>query len=174
MIDYKKLAGEYDYHVGDEDVFEAVGSKVATRGYMNKDEFLKIVRWKAARSLRRAHENSPEKVEEVSKRAFSTTDDRERIKILCELRGVAVRMASAILTIVYPEKYGVVDIRAWRALSDLNLLEEGKKNRDKNYYSIDDYLLYLDIIRQKAKEYGITPREVDKALWKYDEKSSCR
>jgi len=48
MINYRKLAEQYDNHVGDERIFTTVGPSIADRGSMNRDKFLEIVRWKSA------------------------------------------------------------------------------------------------------------------------------
>lgn len=174
LVSYKSLAQDYDSQVHDETPFETIGPAIAGRGYMTKDEFLKMVRWKSARALPLAKHNSHQMVETVSRRVFAASTDDSKVEILCELSGVGVRMASAILTIVYPQLYGVVDVRAWRALSDLGLIDEEKANRNKSYFSTNDFVLYLHVIRRLAVENGISPREIDKALWKFDEGSGCK
>jgi len=72
-------------------------------------------------------------------------------------------MASSILTIHYPEKYGVIDIRDWHTLYNLRLVEY-----KKDVFNVKDWLLYLKIIRDLGKKYGVTQREIDKAIFMYD------
>jgi 2C-methyl-D-erythritol 2,4-cyclodiphosphate synthase len=75
-------------------------------------------------------------------------------------------MASAILALVFPEKYAVIDYRSWRRVFE-------KEKRD---FSACDYKEYLRRIRKLAQELGWQPQEVDLAIWAYDmkhEKTKC-
>ncbi len=72
-------------------------------------------------------------------------------------------MASALLTIPFPNEYGVIDIRAWQSLYELGMVDY-----QKEVFNLKDWLLYLKIIREASKEWEISPREVDKVLFMYD------
>jgi len=67
-------------------------------------------------------------------------------------------MASAILTIVFPDKYAVIDIRCMEMLGKLKFLL-------KKTISLNAWTKYLDIIRALATDNNLTPREVDKILF---------
>ena len=81
-----------------------------------------------------------------------------RVGLLCTLRGVGVPVASAILALVYPEEYGVIDFRVWRQVF----------GEERSMFSISDYKRYLHEIHKLAKELAWTVQEVDLAIWGYD------
>ena len=117
----------------------------------------KICMWKSARQKQRYIKNK-DSVEQKTKQAFSEMDEEQRMEILCQLSGVSVPMASALLTIVYPEKYAVIDIRCLETLEKMGC-DIGK------YPFPNTWLKYLDIMRKWAKENSVTPRELDMALF---------
>jgi thermostable 8-oxoguanine DNA glycosylase len=136
--------------------------------FLTADEFDEILQWKLDTQYgrRKAHrtKNTDEIIRAVTGLALNITHEDEdyelelRIAILSSLRGVAVPVASAILTIVYPERYAVIDFRNWRQLF-------GER---KNSFSIGDYKLYMKEMRRLAKELGWSIQEVDQAIWEYD------
>jgi hypothetical protein len=103
--------------------------------------------------------------------------------LICgELKGVKIPVASAILTIIYPEKYCITDYRAWRALkwlqnisNDGNLVLSGyEKYCDyidslNVYDTLQSYMWYLKSLRSLAAGQKKTPRQFEMALWKFDE-----
>lgn len=160
--------------------FEKMSKVVQKRGHLLWKEFVSIGRWKAERQRGRYENNSDEEVEDATKEAFQASE-RDKLKILCILEGVQIPVASAILTMVYPENYCVIDYRAWRAF--LCLYRFPKKESftftTYNEYSdfldlygkygrIDAYLLFLKTLRNEGKRRNMTSRQVEIALWKFD------
>ncbi len=92
---------------------------VRKRGYLEKDELLRICRWKSARALRHCKKNTSDKVRRISAAAFASRSERERLQLLESLHGVGIPMASAILALIDPRRYGVIDIRVWQLLFNL-------------------------------------------------------
>jgi hypothetical protein len=78
----------------------------------------------------------------------------------CVLRGVGVPVASAVLALVFPEEYGVIDFRGWWQIF-------GEK---RSIFSISDYKRYLCELRHLADELNWPVQEVDLAIWEYDRK----
>jgi len=105
--------GQVSYAEREEYLFNTIGKNIKNRGYLTKEEFLEIVRWKSARAIRKAEANSNEVVEKITKFAFSIDNEEVKIRVLTSLNGVSIPMASSILTIPFPESYGVIDIRGW-------------------------------------------------------------
>ena len=68
-------------------------------------------------------------------------------------QGVSVKMASAILTAMFPHKYTVLDFRSLDAIGV------------ENFESIRLYLHYLTACKNMAKRYGVTLRDFDRANW---------
>lgn len=141
-------------------LFDVVGFEAKSRGYLTFKEFYQIAMWKSVRPKKRyiANENK-QHIKSITKMAFARTNEVEKIKLLCELKGVAIPTASAILTIVFPEKYAVIDVRCMETLREKFKQEIGK------YVSLKTWSDYLRIMRKLAKENNITPRELDMALF---------
>lgn len=152
----KKYIALYDI---EKYLFEVIGPRTKTAGYMTFDDFYKICMWKSARQKQRYIKNKTV-IEAVTKEAFSKQDEKEKIKILCDkLEGVGIPTASAILTIVFPEKYAIVDIRC------ISILREKLDIKISKYISIYTWLEYLKVMREISKENNITPRELDMAFF---------
>lgn len=138
-------------------LFSVVGPQIKKRGYMTFDDFYRIAMWKSARQKPNYLQNK-NNVESISKDAFSIQGESEKMDMLCCLKGVGIPTASAILTIVYPENYAVIDVRCIEMLQELGY-------SIKKTITPNNWLKYLDITRKIAKENNITAREVDKALF---------
>lgn len=114
-----------------------------------------IVDWKSTRARSRVRENKVKDVEDVL-RVVITPDYGDRLKVaaLTGLCGVAVPMASAIMTAIYPDDFTVIDYRALETL--------GVKNPSP---TVGYYLDYLNFCRTESKVRDVSLREFDKALW---------
>ncbi len=138
-------------------LFTQIGPAGKKRGYFIFDEFYKICMWKTRRQKNRYLKNV-DKIEGVTKIAFSENDEEKKMKKLCELDGVSVPVASAILTIFDPQNYAIIDIRC---IDMLNILGY-KINKIP---SIKTWLQYTETMRSIAKNNNITPREADMGLF---------
>ena len=84
------------------------------------------------------------------------------------LKGVGLPMASAILTLVDPKRYGVIDIRVWKALFSIGSVTtkpRGVGFNFKNWYH------YLCKLRYHAKELGVSVRTVERTLFLYHQEN---
>jgi len=134
-----------------------LGPQIKKRGYIKFEEFYRICIWKSSRQKPNYIKNK-KIVEKITKKAFLEKDEKEKINILCSMKGVGIPTASAILTIVFPNKYAIIDIRCMEILLKLKLL------KSKNI-SINTWIDYLCVVRLLAKENDTTPRNIDKALF---------
>ncbi len=141
-----------------------LGESIRARGYISRDELLKILEWKAERAKTKLEDNS-EIIESVSQLAFRTSDVFYKISLLSVIRGVGVPVASAVLRFVYPEEFGIIDINAWTALAEMRRVKE-KKFFASQVRAVD-YVKYLEILRELAQEQGMSVSEVDMALYEY-------
>lgn len=80
-------------------------------------------------------------VKDVTNFALKTSNEKYKIRILCSLDGIGVPRASAILAMSGPEKYGVIDINAWFALT----------GKEKQGFSDNDWIWYLRQIKKRVK-----------------------
>src|SRR2546425_2991038 len=96
---------------------------VRRRGWFTRGEFLRMCRWKSPRAFRHYASNPAARVRRVSRAVLAARSERRRLALLTRLRGVSVPTASAILTLIDPRRYGVLDIRAWQLLFGLGAVE---------------------------------------------------
>ena len=162
--------------------FETMSKVLQKRGYLMKKEFVSIGRWKAERQKGRHVKNSDKRVESLTKKAFEAPD-RDKVKILDDLEGVGIPVASAILTVVYPKEYCIIDYRTWRALLWLRTLTKKKNFAFASYKEYSDFLDSYDAYARTSTRYynfrdtlkaigekrHMTPRQVEMALWKFDQ-----
>jgi len=140
--------------------------------YLTASEFEEILKWKLDRQMGRQRKlrvaNTDELIRTVTGLALTITHpDKEyelelQTDILCALRGVGVPVASAVLALVFPEKYAVIDFRNWRQLFD----------EDKTVFFTPEYKRYMQKIRLLANELSWSVQEVDLAIWEYDRRNS--
>ena len=119
-----------------------------------------IVRWKTHRSIGYFNRNDPEKVDEVITEVVDTPSTEQKVDLLTDLSGVQIKMASAFLLFMNPEKYTVIDSRAGAVL-----LREGHITSNPDNPSIKEYINYLDVCRGLADDYDVDLRTLDRALW---------
>ena len=143
--------------------------------FLTETEFDEILRWKLRGQYRRqAHlrmGNTDEVIRQVTGLALTVShvdEDCElqlRVSILSALRGVGVPVASAVLALVYPDEYAVVDFRVWRQLFGKEI---GRA------FLVSDYKRYMCKMRPLASELGWSVQEVDMAIWEYDRQHGDR
>jgi hypothetical protein len=71
-------------------------------------------------------------------------------------------MASAILTITDPRRYGVIDIRVWKLLYQLRTVSTRPSGVG---FQFDDWSRYLGILRKHAKRLSVEVRAVERTLF---------
>jgi len=180
-IEYRDNSGSWkedkDYRFG------SISSELQSRSYLHRDELRKIGKWKTGGRIdHHLKDIDPNRIMGKSKRAFQANNDVDKIEALMELKGIRVPVASAILTMHDPANYAVVDYRAFRALgaAEPNLLDPQNypdyaefMGSFQDYNSDPEaYSFYMEIVRDIAQREGILPREVDMALWAFDEANS--
>jgi hypothetical protein len=136
--------------------------------YLTHAEFEEILDWKLGaqrgRSKRWWAFNNDDLVRQITALALNIvhpdTDYQLQLRagILSTMRGVGVPVASAVLALVFPSEYAVIDFRVWR-----QLFEEEKK-----VFFIPDYRRYMRALRPLAARLGWDVQEVDHAIWEYD------
>jgi hypothetical protein len=146
-----------------------VGHAVRQRGCYSKPELIQVGEWKARGRIRgRLSQNSEPDVKKITRTAFAAPEDRQHL-ILDTLHGVAAPMASALLMVWNPDRHTVLDVRAVAALERLQrrgLLQEEVPEREGLYPA---YPAYLQCCRAIAKRLDVSLRDLDRALWKWNE-----
>ena len=89
--------------------------KKIREGDYSRSNLEKIVKWKSERRLKLIGDNSDSEISDALRlAAVYAKEPRSAFAVLMGLRGVAVPMASAILTAIDQAKYTLVD---WRAVA---------------------------------------------------------
>ena len=134
---------------------------VKRRGFLTKNEFLVVCRWKSPRSQPRCRTNSPEFICEVTKCALSTPAERLRIEVLTLMNGVSWPTASVILHFFHPDDYPILDFRALWSL----------KSAVPQPYEFVFWQAYTRHCRKLSKLSGVSMRTVDRALWQFSKEN---
>lgn len=136
--------------------------------YLTLAELDPILQWKLGSQRGRTKKwwslNTDQLVREITSLALNLHHDDSdyklelRIGILTSMRGIGVPVASAILALIYPDEYAVIDFRVWRQLFD----------EEKTVFYIPDYRRYMRVLLPLAEALGWPVQEVDHAIWEYD------
>jgi len=135
---------------------------VKARGYFTPADLEVVCRWKSPRALHYIRGNTAAEVRRLTKQALTTRSERRRLEALTSLRGVSVPMASAILTLLQPHRYGVIDIRVWQLLHAVGAVT--KKSSGVGF-DFNHWYQFLTIIRSLAATHGVRARDVERALF---------
>lgn len=163
-------------HMEKSPYFTTISKFLQRRRHIRKPEFLSMTLWKTRRQWKRYKANIDEEIQMTTKWAMVVPADRLKLAILTTLNGIGVPVASAVLTMIYPDKYCVIDFRTWRVLKHLSSAlgsEYPKRPKSYEYSTINSYLSFLDKIRKIAKERGTTPRKIEMAMWKFDKEKEA-
>lgn len=135
---------------------------VKTRGYLTKTELQEICKWKSPRAIHHIKSNSPSVIKSITESAFATRSEESKIQLLTSLRGVSIPMASAILTLVNPARYGVIDIRVWELLYNLGAVNTKPKGVNFNF---NEWYRFLSILRYYAAKYETSVRKIEYSIF---------
>ena len=174
-------------------LFNELSSTIIQRGYLEPEEFVNICIWKTRRQKKRyKNEANLTTIREISKNIIELNSNKfsqdvsKSISLLIKLDVVQVPVASAILTVLFPTKYCIIDFRVRRALffwdnnfNDCIHFENYKQFSESldllsNNPSVNVYEEFLSKIKEKSNEFKCTPRELEMALWAFDEKKGIK
>lgn len=71
-------------------------------------------------------------------------------------------MASSVLMLLDPKRYGVIDIRVWQLLYEFGTVT---KNPRGVGFSFNNWYQFLMIIRYFAKKFGCGARNIERTLF---------
>jgi hypothetical protein len=164
-----RLAGLYwnlitASEAAEERVFEQELPIAVNQGFLTKALFVRLARWKSKRQTPNYESNDEAAVRAATTRAFKATDDaRTALLALMQLRGVALRTASAILHWMHPDLYPIIDVRVVGALG---------KPKPSSYEDIDFYLTIAQEVKALAQRHALDLRTIDRALWAWQKLQS--
>ena len=99
-------------------LFSDVTNAFHERGYLTPEEFFAIVIWKTNRAktavkrkLAKHDRNLTVAVADLTRAIGQAATDREKLRIFLEDWQFGLPMATAILTVLYPDRFTVYDVR---------------------------------------------------------------
>lgn len=131
-------------------------------GRFTRAEFLAMCRWKSPRARRHYERNTATAIRRASGAALAAPSERERIEHLTALPGVSVATASAILTLIDPRRYGVLDIRCWQLLFSIRSVSGNQRGRA---FTVPQWEQYLTRLRGHARALGVSARIIEYTLF---------
>jgi len=166
-IPYKRLEPLVRNYLSTREESEATGlirqlRTARLRGYVMPEELEAVCYWKSPRAIRHIRANGAGRVRSATGAALRSRSERKRLEALTSLRGVSVPMASALLTLLDPKRYGVIDIRVWQLLHKLGTV---KKNPGGVGFKFRNWYQFLMIIRHFAKKFGVKARDIERTLF---------
>lgn len=157
------------YHFLEDYLFKEVNKNFQKNGYLTSEEFFAIVIWKSNRAKTNIHRGIKEgkkSIRAITSEVFQAKTPEQKFDILTSTSGIGIPMASAILTVCYPDYFTVVDYRACAALK--NFGEEGEEIVGNPTIKISTYFEYLNKCKKLAHKYNFSLRDFDRILWAKD------
>jgi thermostable 8-oxoguanine DNA glycosylase len=147
-------------NVDEKNALEA-GRSIAA-GNLTRDNLNVIVSWKMegvhhSRVMSYLGQNKDDAIVHALNSAAKAGTEAEAIETLDRLHGVGIPVASAILTMINPNKYAIIDVYALRSLG----IEDGPTDRTEYY------IAYLRKCRELAEELRMPLRILDHAMWQW-------
>jgi hypothetical protein len=145
---------------------DMVSGEFATIGHLTSDTYYAVLDWKLRKQRNRTERHREGNTEDLIKELTGTfwrvrhpDDDKQleiRLKVLMAIPGIGLGVASAILTLSAPDRFGIIDFRNWKVLYD----------EEKRVFTLTEYKRYLSNIRELALQLRSSVQEVDYLLWK--------
>lgn len=107
-------------------LFETVSPRFHENWCLCAFDFFLIVNWKSPRPRRmirnglreRGQTNLENAVRDLTRKIYLADDHQTRLEILIDQPGIGLAMATAVLTVLYPEEFTVYDRRVCESLVD--------------------------------------------------------
>lgn len=149
-------------------LFDVVGPRFRRQGTLSAYDFFRIVRWKANRAISKVAKrlqgesgtDLEKAVSSLTRQLSAASDAQERFLVL--VRGWRLRLpiASAILTVLYPEDFTVYDVRACDQVRGFHGLS-ARQSPDTLWRG---YLEFKAAV-ERAAPAGLSLRDKDRFLW---------
>ncbi|MBZ1349011.1 MAG: hypothetical protein KY053_02180 [Candidatus Liptonbacteria bacterium] len=154
------------YYFLEDYLFNDVNKNFQRRGYLTPEEFFAIVIWKSNRAktnVRRGIGKSQKTIHTITSEIFRAKTPEQKLNILTSIPSIGIPMASAILTVCYPNDFTIADYRACSSLKDF-----GGEIIGNPTAKISVYFEYLEKCKELARKYKLSLRNFDRILWAKD------
>lgn len=153
-------------------LFDTVHNRFKDQGYLSASDFFMIVIWKSNRSKSKVAKRLVEMgysslegaVKSITTEVNILNDSNQRLKYLMANCGFRLPMASAILTVLFPDSFTVYDVRVCDILQENGYNFHSLTDRKFSDGLWNDYTDYINAVSVTApKEYSL--RDKDRYLW---------
>lgn len=148
-------------------VFSTVRDRFRDQGELDPFDFFCIIAWKANRArskvaaqLTRRSTSLQSAVREITAGLHGASSRKERFRLLIDDWGLRLPMASAVLTVFYPDEFTVYDVRACEQLGEFKNLAD-RRDLDRLWVG---YLEYIERVHAIAPSH-LSLRDKDRWLW---------
>jgi hypothetical protein len=145
-------------------LFDVVSERFRQEQTLGDPDFFAIIIWKSNRAKTKIQRGLTEarKTVQALMQEVSQADTAEaKVKTLTTVWGIGLAIASAILTVCYPEEFTVLDYRAWETLKD----EPVTGLPQRFPVRPEEYVQYCQACCRFAEEVSLPLRDLDRALW---------
>ena len=153
-MDYKKFYNLEEY------LFQNVGPRFRKTNTLSVEDFFCIVIWKANRAKtnikKKLSKTAPlsEAIKELTDDVVRAERPEKKLDVMIKKWKFGLPMATAILTVLYPEDFTVYD---YRVREQLGL---------DDIYSVRKYFKdFLPVVKKYSESRNESMRETDKELW---------
>lgn len=165
-LDYRAL---YDIETY---LFDSVHIKFKEQGYLSAPDFFLIVIWKSNRSkskvakriLEMGYPSLQDAVKSITAEVNLLNDPKQRLEYLMANCGFRLPMASAILTVLFPDSFTVYDVRVCDVLQENGYRYHSLTDRKFSEGLWEEYMDYIYAVSTIAPE-EYTLRDKDRYLW---------
>ena len=149
-------------------LFDEVSPNFQRTNQLSAFDFFCIVIWKANRAkskiakrfLDRGYSSLDDAVTTLTQQIIKAESSKEKMRVFLEVWKFYLPMASAILTVLYPEKFTVYDIRACDVLKNFH----GLDNKTKFEERWNGYIAYRAAVIESTPK-NLSLRDKDRWLW---------
>lgn len=149
-------------------LFDEVSPNFQCTNQLSAFDFFCIVIWKANRAkskiakrlLDKGYSNLGEAVSTLTEQIIAADSPKEKMRIFLQDWGFHLPMASAILTVLYPEDFTIYDIRVCDVLKNFHDIDNKARFDDR----WSGYIQYLSAVKQFDPQ-ELSLRDKDRWLW---------
>ena len=145
-------------------LFEQVSRRFAEEQTLIPFDFFAIVIWKSSRvktRVKKGLDDAGRTVRTLMNDVAKARRPEDKVRLLTQLDGIGIPVASAILAVCYPSRFTVLDHRAWETLADCDL--EGLPGATPT--TPESYVRYCEACARFAAREGVSLRDLDRDLW---------
>ncbi len=164
----KNLEKYLKYYFLEDYLFNNVRKNFQKHGRLTPEEFFAIVIWKRNASktkILNGIKRNKRTISEITLRISEAKTREQRLDALLSPRipDIGIAIASAILTVCYPDDFTIADYRACSSLKNF-----GEEVIGNPTTKISSYFEYLDKCKKLAHKHNLSLRDFDRILWAKD------